>query len=248
MSIVNGPRKLAIIPVYNQVGTIGKVLAKFVPPEVDEICLVVDCPTDDLLREIKSVGREIEIPIRTIQNCRRMGVGYAIREGIEYALNEGYDVVVVMAGNNKDDPREIPKLLSPILNEGYDYVQGSRFLPGGRRVKNPVLRETFSRLYPFIWTLLTNVRCTDVTNGFRAYKTRIFGAKSLNIWQSWLNGYELEYYIHYKILTLGYKTKEVPVSKVYPHRHKGGYSNILPFRDWWQIVGPLICLKLGARK
>ena len=70
----------------------------------------------------------------------------------------------------------------------------------------------------------------------------------MNIWQSWLDGYGLEYYIHYKVLTLGYKIKEVPVSKVYPYNKKGGYSNISPFKDWWDIIGPLIYLKTGAKK
>ena len=241
-------RKIAIIPVYNEIGKIGKVLARFTNPAVDEICLVADCPTETLLQEIEIAGREINIPIHIIKNSQRKGVGYAIREGIKYALDNGYDIIVVMAGNDKDDPREIPRLLNPIVNEGCDYVQGSRFLPGGRRVKNPLLRGIFSRVYPFIWTLFTDIRCTDVTNGFRAYKAGIFDDERLDIWQGWLDGYGLEYYIHYKVLTLGYRTKEVPVSKVYPYRHKGGYSKIFPLRDWWQIVGPLIYLRLGARK
>ena len=177
----------------------------------------------------------------------REGIGHAIRQGIRYALDHGYSVVVVLAGNNKDDPREIPRLLEPIVIEDYDYVQGSRFLSGGRRVNNPFLRGVFSRFYPFFWTLFTDVRCTDVTNGFRAYKLKLFEDPRINIWQSWLDNYELEYYIHYKVLTLGYKTREVPVSKVYSHRHKGGYSQISPFRDWWKIVGPLIYLRLGIR-
>lgn len=248
MGIVNDPRKLVIIPVYDQVDTIGKVLVKFGDPAVDEICLVVDCPTESISREIENASREIEIPIRVIKNSSRMGVGYAIREGIEYALGHRFDVVVVMAGNDKDDPREIPRLLTPIINEGCDYVQGSRFLPGGRRVKNPILRGIFSRLYPFLWTLFTDVRCTDVTNGFRAYRTEILRDKRINLWQSWLDGYGLEYYLHFKVLKLGYKTKEVPVSKVYPYRHKGGYSKISALRDWWQIVGPLVYLAFGVRK
>jgi len=245
---MDGSRKIVIIPVYDQVGTTGKVLAKFTNPAVNEICLVVDCPTERLLREIEIASREVKIPIHIIRNPRRMGVGYAIREGIKYALNNGYDIIVVMAGNDKDDPREILRLLSPIVKDDYDYVQGSRFLPRGRRVRNPVLRGIFSRVYPFIWTLFTNIRCTDVTNGFRAYKARIFGDQRINIWQSWLDGYGLEYYVHYKVLTLGYKTKEVPVSKVYPYRHRGGYSKIFPLRDWWPIVSPLILLFLGVRK
>jgi len=248
MSGMDGSRKIVIIPVYHQIGTIGKVLAKFTNPAVNEICLVVDCPTEGLLREIEIAGREIKIPIHIIKNSRRMGIGYAIREGIQYALGNGYDIIVVMAGNNKDDPREIPRLLIPIMKEGYDYVQGSRFLLGGKRVKNPILRGIFSRIYPFFWTLFTDIRCTDVTNGFRAYKARIFNDEHINIWQSWLDGYGMEYYIHYKVLTLGYRTKEVPVSKVYPYRYRGGYSKISPLRDWWQIVGPFVYLTLGIRK
>lgn len=248
MSAIDNSRKIAIIPVYNQIGTIGKVLAKFTNPAVDEICLVVDCPTNALLHEIEIVGKETKIPIHIISNSQRMGVGYAIREGIKYARSNGHDIIVVMAGNGKDDPREIPRLLDSIVNEGYDYVQGSRYILGGRRVKNPILRGIFSRVYPFVWTLFTNIRCTDVTNGFRAYKARIFDDERINIWQSWLDGYGLEYYLHYKVLMLRYKTKEVPVSKVYPFRHKGGYSHISPLRDWWQIVGPFIYLVLGVKK
>ena len=247
MSKADFQRKIAIIPVFKDIGNIVRVLTKFTDKIVDEICIVVDCATKDDLDEIGKAAAKIGTPVHVIRNIERKGVGHAIREGIEYALSKGYDVAVVMAGNNKDDPREIPRLLAPILKEDYDYVQGSRFLPGGKRVKNPFLRGIFSRLFPFFWTLFTNVRCTDVTNGFRAYKLKIFRDKRINIWQSWLESYELEYYIHYKVLTTGYKTKEVPVSKIYPYRHKGGYSNISPFRDWWKIVGPLVYLRLGVK-
>jgi dolichol-phosphate mannosyltransferase len=241
-------KKLVVIPVYNDTGNIKRVLAKFRDKIVDEICIVIDCATKDELDEIGKAAAKIGTPVQVVRNEERQGIGYAIREGIEYALGNGYDVVVVMAGNNKDDPMEIPRLLKPILKEDYDYVQGSRFLPGGKRLRNPFFRGVFSRIYPFIWTFLTNIRCTDVTNGFRAYKLSIFLDGRVDIWQSWLDGYQLEYYIHFKALTLGYKTKEVPVSKTYPYRHKGGYSKIFPPRDWWKIVGPLIYLKLGIRK
>lgn len=247
MSKADFQRKIAIIPVFKDRGNIVKVLAKFRDKIVDEICIVVDCATKDDLDEIGKAAAKIGTPVHIVKNRERKGVGYAIREGIEYALSKGYDVAVVMAGNNKDDPREIPRLLTPILKEDYDYVQGSRFLLGGKRVKNPFLRGVFSRLFPFFWTLFTNIRCTDVTNGFRAYKLKIFLDKRINVWQDWLDGYQLEYYIHYKVLTLGYETKEVPVSKVYPYRHKGGYSSISPLRDWWKIVGPLVYLKLGVK-
>ena len=240
-------KKIAVIPVYQDIVNVVKVLGKFRNGYVNGICLVVDCPEEDDLKEIKKAAAKIETPVFMIANEERKGIGHAIREGIEYGLANHYGVAVIMAGNNKDDPKEIPRLLTPIVEEGFDYVQGSRFLPGGKRVKNPFLRGVFSRLYPFIWTLCTNIRCTDVTNGFRAYRLKIFLDKGINIWQEWLSNYQLEYYIHYKALTLGYRTKEVPVSKIYSHRHKGGYSKISPFRDWWKITGPLVYLKLGFR-
>ena len=240
-------RKIAIIPVYHDEDQTSKVLAKFPACVVDEICLVVDCPTKNELEEIDAAKRRIGIPVHVIINLTRKGVGSAIREGINYALLREHEIAVIMAGNNKDDPREIPRLLSAIEDEGYDYVQGSRFLSGSQRVKNPLLRCIFSRIYPFFWTWCTSIQCTDVTNGFRAYRLSLFQDKRINIWQNWLDHYQLEYYVHYKVLSLGYRTKEVPVSKTYPQRHRGGYSKISPFRDWWKIVGPLVYLKLGAR-
>jgi dolichol-phosphate mannosyltransferase len=238
-------KTLAIIPVYRDNVNILKVLGKFKPKVVDKICLVVDSADktdiDNLLR------MHINLPIHLIRNDIRKGIGYAIRQGIQYAIDNRYDLIVVLAGNNKDDPTEIPRLIEPILMRDYDYVQGSRFIEGGRSVRNPFLRGVFSRLYPFLWTLLTNVQCTDVTNGFRAYKVKLFEDSRIDIWQGWLDDYELEYYIHYKVLTLGYKTVEVPVSKIYSHRNKGGYSQISPFRDWWRIVRPLFYLRLGTK-
>jgi dolichol-phosphate mannosyltransferase len=239
--------RIAIVPVYRDMNSLLNVLARLRAGIVQEICIVVDCGSEQELRHIERVAENMKMPVHLISNLERKGVGNALREGITYALQKNYDIAVILAGNNKDDPREIPRLVKPILEKGYDYVQGSRFLPGGRRVKNPLLRGLFSRIYPFFWTWSTSVRCTDVTNGFRAYKLRIFNDKRIDIWQDWLDNYELEYYIHYKVLTLGYKTAEVPVSKVYSHRHKGGYSNISPLRDWWKIVRPLVYLKLGIK-
>lgn len=239
---------LAIVPVYKDVAAAVHVLEKFKEGYVNQIFLTLDDPTEIEEKEIRRMAARITTPLKVVINSERKGVGCAIRAGIDYGLVNHYDIAVVLAGNNKDNPEEIPRLLSPILDEGFDYVQGSRFLPGGKSVNNPFFRGIFSRLYPFIWTFLTKKRCTDVTNGFRAYRLSIFLDPRIIIHQDWLDAYQLEYYIHFKALTLGYSVKEVPVSKIYIFRNKGGYSRISPFKDWWKIVGPLIYLKLGAKK
>ncbi|OLE86377.1 MAG: hypothetical protein AUF79_15490 [Crenarchaeota archaeon 13_1_20CM_2_51_8] len=240
-------RRLAIIPVYREIGKIGTVIERFTPESVDEVCLVVDDPDETILKEIDESRARTQVPVTIIKNPARNGIGFAIKKGYRYALSHGFDLVVVMAGNGKDDPREISRLTEPISKNGYDYVQGSRFLPGGRGERTPFLRRIFTRLFPFAWTFLTGVRCTEVTNGFRAYRASILEDPEINIWQDWLNGYELEYYLHYKVLTLGYRFTERPVSKIYSHTKRESYSHISPLKDWQQIVGPVVLLRLGAR-
>jgi dolichol-phosphate mannosyltransferase len=240
-------RSVAIVPVYREVGKIGRVLERFDKSAVDQVCLVVDDPTPAILNEINEAKNRTNTPITIRENPTRKGVGFAIRGGYEYALSHGFDVIVVMAGNGKDDPREIPRLTRPIIEEGFDYVQGSRFLPGGKGEKTPFLRGLFTKLFPFAWTFMTGVRCTEVTNGFRAYRASVLRDPGINVWQEWLEGYELEYYLHYKVLTLGYKFTERPVSKTYSNAPKRGYSHISPLKDWNQIVGPVILLRIGAR-
>ncbi|MCL4437206.1 MAG: glycosyltransferase family 2 protein [Thaumarchaeota archaeon] len=234
---------IAIIPVYAEY-TIGKVIKQFKDGLVDEICVVLDSPDPDIADMV--INAETTTPIKIIKNKQRSGIGAAIRQGFEYALTKGFSIVVVMAGNGKDTPLEIPVLLNPIVNDGYDYVQGSRYLPGGRPVNTPIVRRIFIRLFPVVWRLSTGFKCTDVTNGFRAYKIRLITDSRVNIRQNWLCGYALEYYIHYKAITLKYKVTEVPVSKVYHSRTN--YSKISPLKHWWQILGPLITLRLGIHK
>lgn len=241
-------RRLAIIPVYREIGKIGTVIERFTPRAVDEVCLVLDDPDETILGEIDDSRKRTQVPVTIIENPTRNGIGFAIKEGYRYALAHGFDLIVVMAGNGKDDPREIPRLTQPILDNGYDYVQGSRFLPGGKGERTPFLRRIFTRLFPFAWTFLTGVRCTEVTNGFRAYRASILQNPKINIRQNWLNGYELEYYLHYKVLTLGYRFTERPVSKIYSHAKRESYSHISPLKDWQQIVGPIVLLRLGRRR
>ena len=126
-----------------------------------------------------------KVPISVIRNTSRKGIGYAIKQGLQYALDKKNTVSLLFwRVTIEDDPTEIPRLLGPLLKEDCDYIQGSRFLQGGKRVNNPHIRGVFSRFYPFLWTLLTNVRCTDVTNGFRAYKLELLEDPRINIWQS----------------------------------------------------------------
>jgi dolichol-phosphate mannosyltransferase len=242
------PRVGVVIPVYGDDHSICWLLGRFRNGCVNTICLVIDVPRRRVMDRIREAARQSGVTVRIIKNEHRTGVGFSIRQGLEYLMGTGHDIAVVMAGNGKDDPAEIDRLIEPVARHECEYVQGSRYLPGGKKSRMPFSRIIFNRLYPVVWTLLTQKRCTDVTNGFRCYSLRILRDGRVNLHQDWLNGYSLEYYLHYKALTLGYRVKEVPVSKTYPLRNSGGYSKIQPLKDWWPIISPLALLFLGVRK
>ena len=214
---------------------------------MDTICLVVDAPRKRVLNRIRGLAEQTGITVHIIKNRERRGVGYCLRQGLNYLVESDHSVAVVMAGNGKDDPREMHRLLEPVIRRETDYAQGSRYVEGGRREKMPFVRQIFNRFYPAFWTILSGRKCTDVTNGYRCYRLDILKDHRVNLNQAWLNGYSLEYYLHYKVLSLGYSVKEVPVSKIYPFGNRGGYSKIQPLKDWWPIMSPLILLFLGVR-
>jgi dolichol-phosphate mannosyltransferase len=237
-----------VIPVYGESESIVWVLERFPQHVVRTICLVVDVPTRAGLERIRKTAEGTGITTHIIKNPERKGVGLSISQGLDYLRKTGHTTAVVMAGNGKDDPREVRRLLEPVLNGEADYVQGSRYLEGGRRARMPLVRRVFNRLYPKVWSLMTGRACTDVTNGFRCYRLDLLDDDRIALRQDWLHGYSLEYYLHYKVLSLGYTVKEVPVSKIYPFGNKGGYSKIQPLKDWLPILSPPVWLKLGVKE
>jgi len=239
--VVRKEKILAVVPAFNEEGKIGKVLSRFPQNTVDEIIVINDGSTDNTLNEIQNYEAKI------INHEVNKGVGAVIKTGIKHAFDNNYDILAILAGNGKDDPSQIPILLKPIFEEDYDYVQGSRFLGGGAYDNLPFFRFMMIKLFSFIFCILTGFRNTDVTNGFRAYRLSIFNDKKIHIWQDWLDKYELEYYIHYKVLRLGYKVKEVPVSKIYPKKKGIQYSKIRPFIDWWKMIKPVVYLALKIK-
>jgi len=208
--------------------------------------LIVDDASDDGTSEM--IQSYHECGVKTIKHKLRMGVGAAIRTAINYATEREFDILVIMAGNDKDNPDEIPVLLKPIIEQGYDLVQGSRYLEEGSiGGEMPLYRKWATRLHPLIFSSLTKKKITDSTNGFRAMKISMLKDARINLNQDWLNQYELEPYILFKAVKLEFKVTEAPVTKIYPPK-KLGYTKMKPIVGWWSILRPLFLLGLGLKK
>ncbi len=234
-----GRRVIGLVPVFDEEKKIGSVLERIPSDVVDEVVVIDDGSTDASATVARSLGATV------IALGRTLGVGAALRTGYEYAVDHGYDIAVVMAGNNKDAPEEIPRLLEPIVERGADFVQGSRWRNAQRNFgAMPLYRRFATRLHPLLFSAVARHRITDSTNGFRAIRVDVLRDPRLDLASSWLDGYELEPYLFLRVIRLGYRVAEVPVTKVYPPRHLG-QTKMRPFVDWWSILRPLVYAATG---
>jgi dolichol-phosphate mannosyltransferase len=238
-------RELSVIvvaSVLDEESKIGTVIERVPRPLVDEMLVIDDGCTDRSPEIARRLGATV------LDMGRTVGLGAALRAGYRYAVDKGYDVVVTIAGNNKDSPEEIALLLDPIADGRADFVQGSRFLKRDASFgAMPLYRRIATRIHPLLFSLVARQWVTESTNGFRAIHRRVLADPRIDLSASWLDEYELERYLHLRAIRLGYRSVEVPVTKVYPPKHLG-QTKMKPITGWWSMLRPLVYVGLGLKK
>lgn len=142
--------------------------------------------------------------------------GAQLRMGLHYALGRGYRGVLTIDGNNKDSIEDVPKLIEK-LRAGYDFVQGSRFVPGGHAINTPPERYWAVRLvHAPITSLAAHHWFTDTTNAYRGYSREYLTHPGVQPLRDVFSGYELLAYLSIRATQLGLSACEVPVTRAYP--------------------------------
>jgi len=235
-------RVLAATFAYNEGEKIRRTIARHPETRAYDLLVFDDGSTDGALDDVDRTR------VLVLRNEENQGIGSAMKRVFEYSLEHEYDVLVIQAGNDKDDPLQIPSLLAPIESGAADFVQGSRFLGGGGFGNMPKYRVFGTRVvHPLVFSLASGKRVTESTNGFRAFKTALLRDPRIDWRQDWLDRYELEPYLMLKAITLGYRHCEVHVTKIYP-RHEPGYTKKRPVIDCWSILRQVIYLGLGLKR
>lgn len=146
--------------------------------------------------------------------------GAQLRMGMYFALMRGYKGILTIDGNNKDSIEHVDRFISK-LEEGYDFVQGSRFIKGGHAVRTPLIRMvSVSLIHAPVISLTAKKRFTDSTNNYRAYSRRYLEDERVKPLRDVFVGYELLAYLSTRATQIGLKACEVPVDRVYPKSGK----------------------------
>ncbi|NWF94326.1 MAG: glycosyltransferase [Syntrophaceae bacterium] len=205
-----------VIPVYNEIHTVGEILSKVLQVDLPkEVIVVDDCSTDGTREFLKqweaSEAKRSKDQIRILLQPENRGKGAALRAGFKEATGE---IVIVQDADLEYDPKEYPRLIEPILDGRADVVYGSRFLGTPRRVL--MFRHTLgNKLLTFLSNLCTDLNLTDMETGYKVFKKEVLDHIHLKS-----NRFGFEPEITAKIAKMNYRIYEVPIS----------YSG----RDYWE--------------
>ena len=241
MTVPSEPLVAVVIPALNEAGKIGRVLDKFPRDDRFEAIVVDDGSTDGTGDEARAHGAAV-----VIRHDVRGGVGAAIRDGWLCGIERGRPYVALLSGDDQHEPAELIGAFAALEAAGADYVQGSRWMAGGRVVGATGGRGLGTRLYSLAFSLLAGRRVSDATNGFRIFRTSILADPRLHIEQSWLDSYDLEPYVLYSAIRSGYTVIEHPCTVTY--HPTGGYTKMRGIRDWWRLFRPALLLRTGVKR
>ena len=208
------------IPIINEKENIRLELHRARVNKVHTICDIIICDggsTDGGTDEdmMRSLG------VNTLLVKRGAGKqGAQLRMGFWWALKRGYQGIITIDGNNKDSIEDVVNFIEK-LDEGYDFVQGSRFIEGGQAINTPLSRHVAVKfIHAPVISLTAKEKFTDTTNNFRAYSKKYLTHPLVQPFRPVFKTYELLAYLSTRASQLKLKTCEIPVTRAYPNNGK----------------------------
>ena len=223
------------IPIINENGRIQPELERAKKHGIDKLVDIIICDggsTDGCTESelLKSRG------VNTLLTKRDIGKqGAQLRMGFWWALERGYEGVITIDGNNKDSIESIPLFIEK-LDDGYDFIQGSRYIKGGKGINTPLMRHlAVSLIHAPLISFAAKHRFTDTTIAFRGHSRKYLEHSQVQPFRDIFMTYELLAYLSVRATQLGLKACEVPVTRAYPKNEKTP-TKISPFKGNWNLL------------
>lgn len=235
-----------VIPVINEGNRIKSLLDRMAALHVvttADIIIVDSGSTDGSLELefLRSVGvRGLLIKTGPGRLSSQLRCAYA------FALDQGYEGIVTIDGNDKDDPEAIPRFIEA-LKDGVDFVQASRFVLGGIAENTPKSRDFAIRwIHAPLINMFSGFHWTDTTQGFRAYSRKLLLDPDIALFREIMSTYELLAYLSYRAPKLGYRCIELPTIRRYPASGGGVPTKISGFKGNLSLMKVLFKACLGC--
>jgi len=199
---------LCIVPVFNEILNIEETLksVRAYNYGVDKFLFVNSGSNDGS----EKILEKSEYEVLTID--KNKGIGLTLIKGVEYCIENSFDVLTVIHGGNKMDTKDFEKILKPILLDGYDCTWGSRYI-NNSAYNMPKFRKVTGKMLSRLVSSFYGTKVTDATNGFRAYKVALILKILPRYKRRWLYGYAFESFLFGKMLNeKNIKKKEVSVT------------------------------------
>lgn len=209
---------LVIIPTYNEIENIERIIKNVFSLQRDFHILVVDDNSPDQTGD-KVTALQLEYPneLFLITRSGKLGLGTAYIKGFEWALEKGYEYIFEMDADFSHNPNDLIRLYNACSKGSSDLVIGSRYVTGVNVVNWPMSRVLLSWGASRYVRFITGMDIHDTTAGFICYKRAVL--ERINFDKIKFVGYAFQIEMKFKAHLLGFKIKEVPV--VFTDRTKG---------------------------
>ena len=203
-------KNLVIIPTYNESENITNILDKvFGLDEPFEVLVVDDNSPDGTAGLVKNYRNETGHRLYLLERAGKEGLGKAYIAGFNWALERDYQFIFEMDADFSHDPHDLPRLLKPCRDEGYDIAVGSRYVTGVNVVNWPIARVLMSYFASVYVRWVTGLPIYDTTAGFKCYRREVLQAIDLK--RVRFKGYAFQIEMKFTAWKMGFKLKEVPI-------------------------------------
>lgn len=209
---------MIVIPTYNEKTNLPQILDEILKIKIPFNILVVDDNSPDGTGQIADTYAENNPErIHVLHRKGKLGLGSAYREGFKYALKWGADFIFEMDADFSHDPKYLPDFLEKMDESDYGVVIGSRYVNGISVVNWPISRLVLSLVASQYVRIITGLKISDTTAGFKCFKRKALEAIELDTVVS--NGYSFQIEMNYRLHKAGFRIAEIPI--IFVDRHSG---------------------------
>jgi len=212
------PQRLVIIPTYNEIENIERIIRNVFSQKHDFHILVVDDNSPDGTASLVSLlQKEFDNKLFLEVRKNKSGLGTAYIHGFKWALQKDYEFIFEMDADFSHNPNDLIRLYNTCVKEKADVAIGSRYVKGVNVVNWPMKRVLMSYMASKYVKAITRMPIQDTTAGFVCYRRNVLEKINLNSIQ--FVGYAFQIEMKFKAYLLNFKIVEVPV--IFTDRTRG---------------------------